>query len=170
MKKPTIVLMLTIVLSLMLSACSSNNGAEVPPNDTEAQIETTLPAKEMADQMLVKVEQPMLMELEADMVGQLYHLDLALLEEYTVRIPMMNVKTNEIAILKVKDVKDVPAVETAVKQRATDVQKQFETYLPDQYENAKNYKLVTKGNYVLFVISEQADELVQTYDTFFATK
>ena len=35
------------------------------------------------------------------------------------------------------------------------------------YENAKNYKLITKGNYVLFVISEQADELVTVYDSFF---
>ncbi|MCE5172759.1 DUF4358 domain-containing protein [Paenibacillus profundus] len=161
MKKHNFVLMLTIILSLVLSACSSNK---------ETPIEATLPTKEMADQMIAQVEQPALIELQADMVKELYHLDLALLEEYTIRIPMMNVKTNEIAILKVKDAKDIPAIETAIKQRASEVQKQFETYLPDQYENAKNYKLVTKGNYVLFVISENADELVKTYDSFFDQK
>ncbi|WP_019419904.1 DUF4358 domain-containing protein [Paenibacillus sp. OSY-SE] len=161
MKKHNFVLMLIIILSLVLSACSSNK---------ETPIEATLPAKEMADQMIAQVEQPALIELQADMVKELYHLDPALLEEYTIRTPMMNVKTNEIAILKVKDAKDIPAIETAIKQRASEVQKQFETYLPDQYENAKDYKLVTKGNYVLFVISENADELVKTYDSFFDQK
>ena len=83
---------------------------------------------------------------------------------------MMNVKTNEIAILKVKDEKDIPKAESAVKQRAENVKKQFETYLPDQYENAKNYKLMTKGKYVLFVISEDADKLVNVYNSFFEEK
>jgi predicted nucleotidyltransferase len=150
------------VLSIALSACSSNN--------KEAAIESTVPAKEMADQILTQFEQPQLMELEAGMVQQLYHLDPALLEQYTIRTPLMNVKTNEIAILKVKDAKDVATVEAAVKQRAADVQKQFEIYLPDQYELSKNYKLVTKGNYVLFVISDKADEMVKSFDIFFEQK
>jgi len=83
---------------------------------------------------------------------------------------MMNVKSNEIAIFKVKDAKDIPDIEAAVKQRAENVQKLFEQYLPDQYENAKNYKLITKGNYVLLVISDSADELIKVYDSFFETK
>ncbi|CAH1057795.1 DUF4358 domain-containing protein [Paenibacillus pseudetheri] len=123
MKKHTFILALTIVLSVMLSACSSSNN--------EAVVETNLTPKEMIDEMLAKVEQPSLMEVEADMVGQLYHLDPALLEDYSIRIPMMNVKSNEISILKVKDAKDISTVETAVKERATDIQKQFEQYLPD---------------------------------------
>ena len=162
MKKGTLVLMLSIVLSLVLSACSSNN--------KEAVIDSKVPVKEMADQILAKVEQPRLMELDAEGVKNFYHMDPALLEEYTMRSPMMNVQTNEIAIMKVKDAKDIPTVEAAIKQRAEDVQKQFETYLPDQYENAKNYKLVTKGNYVFFVISDKADELIKAYDSFFEQK
>ena len=162
MKKHTFILALTIVLSVMLSACSSSNN--------EAVVETNLTPKEMIDEMLANVEQPSLMEVEADMVGQLYHLDPALLEDYSIRIPMMNVKSNEISILKVKDAKDISTVETAVKERATDIQKQFEQYLPDQYENAQNYKLVTKGNYILFVISESADQLVTEFDTLFTKK
>ncbi|MEK3751448.1 DUF4358 domain-containing protein [Paenibacillus sp. FSL E2-8871] len=162
MKKHTFILALTIVLSVMLSACSSSNN--------EAVIETNLTPKEMIDEMLTKVEQPSLMEVEEDMVAQLYHLAPSLLEDYSIRMPMMNVKSNEIAILKVKDAKDISTVETAVKERATDIQKQFEQYLPDQYENAQNYKLVTKGNYILFVISESADQLATEFDTLFTKK
>jgi hypothetical protein len=162
MKKRMIFLMVTIVISLLVIAGCSQ--------DKPSTIESKLPAKEMADQMVNEVEQPALMELETDQVKDFYNLYPEKLEEYSIRIPMMNVKTNEIAILKVKDAKDVPAVESAVKERAENVKKQFEHYLPDQYENAKNYKLVTKGNYVLLVISDKADELVKVYDSFFNQK
>jgi predicted nucleotidyltransferase len=162
MLKRNIFLLLTVVLALALSACSNSS--------KEVAMESKAPPKEMADQVLEQFEQPALMEMPADMIQTLYHLDPALLDQYTIRMPLMNMKTNEIAILKVKEAKDIAAVETAVKQRAADVQKQFETYLQDQYENAKNYKLVTKGNYVLFVISENADEIVKVLESFFETK
>ena len=158
MKKLTMFLMLTIIGGLLLAACS---------NDEPKVVEPTVSANEMMNEMLAKVEQPMMMELTDEQVKDIYNIDPEKLADYAIRIPMMNVKSNEIAILKVKDVADVPAVEEAVKQRAETVQQQFETYLPDQYENAKNYKVVTKGNYVLFVISDQADELVTEYDRFF---
>ena len=158
MKKLWMFLMLTIIGGVLLAACS---------NDEPAVVEPTLSANEMVNEMLAKVEQPMMMELTDEQVQEIYNIDPEKLADYAIRIPMMNVKSNEIAILKVKDVADVPAVEEAVKQRAATVQQQFETYLPDQYENAKNYKLVTKGNYVLFVISDQADALVTEYDRFF---
>jgi len=161
MKKRIVVIMLTVILGCMLTACSGKK---------ETAVEPELSAKEMADKMVEKVEQPAQVELKADEVKTLYHLDPEKLEEYAIRIPMMNVKTNEIAILKVKDAKDIPDVESAVKQRAEEVKKQFETYLPDQYENAKNYKLVTKGNYVLLVISDKSDELVKEYESFFEKK
>ncbi|MEK4231063.1 DUF4358 domain-containing protein [Solibacillus sp. FSL H8-0538] len=161
MKKTIIYLMLTMALGLVITGCS---------NDKSSTIEAKLPAKEMADQMVKEVEQPMLMELQPDQVKEFYNIDPEMLDEYSIRIPMMNVKTNEIAILKVKNAEDIPDVESAVKQRAENVKKQFETYLPDQYENAKNYKLITKGNYVLLVISEEADALVKVYNSLFDQK
>ncbi|MFC7678829.1 DUF4358 domain-containing protein [Paenibacillus sp. GCM10028914] len=168
-KKLSLILMLAMAFTLALSACSSNSDQSEPVenSDTAKPIESTVPVKEMVDKMLTDIEQPNLMELDEEMVKQQYHLDLGLIEEYSVRIPMMNVKSNELSILKVKEEKDIPAVEEAVKQRAADIQKSFEQYLPDQYENAKNYKLVTKGNYILFVISEEADAFVNSFESFF---
>ena len=153
--------MLTLLLAMVVTGCS---------NDKEAPIEPKLSAKEMADQMVKEVEQPAQMELSAQEVKDIYNIDPEKLEEYAIRVPMMNVKTNEIAIIKVKDAEYVAEVEAAAKQRAENVMKQFEQYLPDQYENAKNYKLITKGNYVLLVISDKADELVKVYDSFFEKK
>ncbi|MDQ8739427.1 DUF4358 domain-containing protein [Paenibacillus sp. LHD-38] len=174
MKKNYFAFMLVIALGLVLTACSganSNNGAN---NNTSAnkkeQAVTTKTTKEMVDGMLAKIEQPALIEMTGDMVKQMYYIDAALLEQYTIMSPMMNIKTNEIAVFKVKDAKDIAAVEDGIKKRAGDVQKTFETYLQDQYEIAKNYKLVTKGNYIFFVISEKADKFVSEFDTFFEQK
>lgn len=162
-KRLSLVLMLAMALTLALSACSSTNNKAEP-------IESNVPVKEMVDKMLTDVEQPAFMELDEEGVKEQYHLDPALLEEYSVRFPLMNVKSNEVSVLKVKDAKDIPTVEAALKQRAADAQKSFEQYLPDQYENAKNYKIVTKGNYVLFVISDQTDALVKSFESFFVQK
>lgn len=160
MKKLQLFLMATILGGLLLAGCSK--GTSEPEL-----VEPKVTANEMIEEMLAEVEQPMLMELPADQVLAIYNIDPEKLEDYAIRIPMMNIKTNEIAILKVKDTADIPEVEEAVKQRAENVKKTFETYLPDQYENAKNYQLITKGNYVLFVISEDADKLIKVYDRFF---
>ncbi|MFJ7978065.1 DUF4358 domain-containing protein [Peribacillus sp. NPDC096379] len=159
--KKIIIIMLTIMLAIVVSACSV---------DKSSTIEVKQSAKEMADQMVKKVQEPAQMELSAEELKDLYKIDPKKLEDFSIRVPMMNVKTNEIAILKVKDAKDVADVKAAAKQRAENVMKQFEHYLPDQYENAKNYRLITKGNYVLLVISDKADEIIKVYDSFFKQK
>jgi len=157
------------------SNAGSNSGGETAPGDDEdkgkeegdgagAGSAEADSAKGIVDAILNKVEQPAQMPIEGDMVKDLYHLDPSILEDYSIMTPLMNVKTNEVAVLKVKDAKDIATVEEAVKKRAADVQKQFETYLQDQYENAKNFQVVKKGNYVLFVISESADDIVSEFD------
>ena len=165
--KKMIVILLTMVLAMVVSACS---GGKNSTDDKTTNVEASKSAKEMTEQMVTDVEQPALMELSAEEMQNLYNIDPAKLEDFSVRIPMMNTKTNEIAIFKVKDANDVAEVEAAVKARAESVMKTFEHYLQDQYENAKNHKIVVKGNYVLFVISDQADELIKVYDSFFEKK
>ena len=191
MRKTTATLLLAAVISTQLAACSNNadnagepqtgspSASAVAPSPSQSPSPSAsapannadkLAPSQIVDEMLKQVEQPALMDATDDLVQTLYHLDPALLESYAIRMPLMNVKTNEIAVLRVKNADDVKKVEDAVKQRAADVQKSFETYLPDQYENAKNYKLVTKGNTILFLISESADKLEQAYDAITAAK
>ncbi|MFJ7952506.1 DUF4358 domain-containing protein [Lysinibacillus sp. NPDC096418] len=165
--KKMIVIVLTMVLAMVVSACS---GGKTSTDDKTTNIEASKSAKEMAEQMVTEVEQPSLMELSPEEMEGMYNIDPAKLEDFSVRIPMMNTKSNEIAIFKVKDANDVADVEAAVKVRVENVMKPFEHYLPDQYENAKNHKIIVKGNYVLLVISESADELVKVYDSFFEKK
>ncbi|MFC5699980.1 DUF4358 domain-containing protein [Cohnella faecalis] len=170
MKKRYSLLLLIVVIGLLVSACSNktNNNTDSDTAGKQPTYESSLSAKEMTDKLLAQVEQPQLMDIDAASVKDQFHLDASLLADYSIKMPLMNVKSNEIAILKINDIKDIPAVETALKQRAADVQKQFETYLPDQYENAQNFKIIVKGVYVLYVISESADQLAAAFDELFA--
>lgn len=162
---------------------NSNNGTaggENKPSDNTGNSQTgngdgtnkvngTSTPKEMMDAILAIIEEPALMDMNAELIKDMYHFDPALADQYIVKMPMMNVKTNEIAIFKLKDAASLSTVEEGMKQRATDVQKQFETYLQDQYENAKNYKIVAHDNYVLFVISDNANKIVDEFNRFFVS-
>ncbi|WP_238323004.1 DUF4358 domain-containing protein [Gorillibacterium massiliense] len=117
--------------------------------------------------MVKQVTQPSLMQLESDKLEEFYGIKPSLAEEFTVRMPFINIKTNEIAIFKVKDEKDIPAIKAGMEKRAKDVQNQFEHYLQDQYENAKNFKIVTNGHYVLFVISDSSADIIKVFHSFF---
>ncbi|WP_240644503.1 DUF4358 domain-containing protein [Paenibacillus paeoniae] len=195
MKKRVLNLLMIVAMGVALTACGGNNsdknvnagketntsqngsnsgsnaGEETTPGDEANKEDESTgivkadSAKGIVDAILSKVEQPALAPIEGEMVKDLYHLDPSILEDYAIMSPLMNVKTNEVAVLKVKDAKDIATVEEAVKKRAADVQKQFETYLQDQYENAKNFQVVKKGDYVLFVISESADDIVAEFET-----
>ncbi|MFC4776043.1 DUF4358 domain-containing protein [Paenibacillus sp. GCM10023252] len=103
------------------------------------------------------------MSMNSDDLSAMYGLDAKLLADFSVHSPMMNVKANEIAIFKVKSTKDMDKVEAGIKKRAASVQQTFETYLQDQYEIAKDYRIVKNGSYILFVISESADDLEKAF-------
>lgn len=109
-------------------------------------------------------ERPAYVEADSQMLKDMYQLDAALFKDYVVLTPMMNISTTEFAVFQVKDAKDIATVEEGIKKRAEAVQKSFEEYLPDQYENAKNYKLVAKDNYVLFVIAKDAEAVVSKFE------
>lgn len=152
------------VLALLLIGCSKENID--PPND----IELDVSPDEMIDQMLKEINRPDVIELNAEQIEEFYEVDVDLLEEYSVHVPMLYVRTDEISIVKAKDQKDVEGIEKALRKRAKDVQEQFENEYPDQYEYAKNYIIKTKGRYTLFVISKEADTLLEMYERFFPSE
>lgn len=188
MKKSALTfLMITALLGSLLTACGSNNDKDgnVPPTSTSSPSAsnpatpepTPEPSKEpepkpdeskqpgelnindLLTEMIEKFDQPVRMEMDDQMLKDMYYLDPSILAEYAVQAPMVNIKTNELGIFRLKDQKDLDALKEGIEKRAKDIQKSFESYLPDQYENAKKFRIVTEGEYVFFIISESADEL-----------
>ncbi len=130
----------------------------------------SLSSGDIVDFMLEQVEQPVSLDMSAEQMEEAYGIDPDTLENFAVRAPFVNIKSNELALFKVKKAKDAAAVKKGIEKRAGDIQKSFESYLPDQYENSKNYRVVTQGNYVLFIISESADDLEKAFKGALAQK
>ncbi len=106
-----------------------------------------------------------MIDLDADTLKAIYGIDSADLVEYVCKMPMMNTQATEFFIAQVKDGK-MDAVKAAVEDRQADMDAQWSTYLPEQYGLVQNYKLVTSGNYILFAVSEYADDAVSIFDSY----
>ncbi|RJE87053.1 DUF4358 domain-containing protein [Paenibacillus sp. 1011MAR3C5] len=189
MKKTAMsLLVVTALLGSLLTACSgnaNNNSATPPATNTPIASESPTPSPSPSDEpnntekpddnatesstdkimkaMLDKVEQPGLMDLTKDDIDTYYVINTDLVDEFTIKTPAFNLSANEIAVIKVKDSKHIDEIKKTMEQRGADVQKMFENYLPEPYKLAQNYKIATVGNYVLFLISESADELEKAF-------
>lgn len=112
-----------------------------------------------------KLNLPNLTAMDDATLSALYGISASDLEEYVCMMPLMGVHSTEFFIAKVKDGK-MSAVKAGIAKRQADLDAQWSQYLPEQYELVKNYKLVTNGNYVLFAISEYADNAVSIFNSY----
>lgn len=160
MKKKLLGILLSGIMVIGLSACGEK------ADEGSANEEVNVKVEEIGDKILEELEYGSMIKLDDETLMQFYELDASILEEYDANIPMMNVTTQEYSVFKVKDVKDAETVKNAIDKRAEAVQKSFEQYLPDQYENAKNYYVEANGKYLVFVIHsdvEKAKDIFQGY-------
>lgn len=129
---------------------------------------TDIKVSDITTKITTDLEFPMLGNVEAERLKDVFGTDFdGLVTEGVYLQAMMNVKATELAIVKLKSDKSYDAVAKAFEARAADIQKTFETYLQDQYEDAKNYKIVRNGNYVMLSISHDQDAVVKIFNSFF---
>lgn len=110
------------------------------------------------------VELPMQGPMSAEMFADAYGIDTNLLSDYYISMPMMNVHATEIAVFELKDAKDADTIMEGIEKRQKGLEEQWQSYLPDQLELVQNYKTVVKDNMILFVISHDADKIVENFN------
>ena len=86
------------------------------------------------------------------------------LEEGYILAPMMNVKSDEIIVLKAKDEKQVEALKKVLEKEKQSQIDTWEKYLPDQYEKVKKNVIKTKGKYLLYVTYDQPEKIVDIFN------
>ncbi|MEG0274453.1 MAG: DUF4358 domain-containing protein [Longicatena sp.] len=142
------ILLCFVVGMLCLSGCSSK-GNDV---DVKKAVSTVLESK--ADEL------PATMEVDDQVLKDLFQIDVADVEQYAIAIPMMNVQATEIIMIEAKDgKKDV--IKKALDQRMKTNEDTWSTYLPDQYELVKNRQEYESGNYFIIVIAEKAEDIMK---------
>lgn len=143
---------------------------EVKPEqkpETEKPVETPLmSASELYSKVVTSdMELPSLLEMDSSFFADTYGIDTSILKSYKVQMPMMMVHASEIAVFELKDAGDASKVITGINKRIEGLKAQWGSYLPDQLELVNNYKTATKGNYVIFVVSEYADTIISNFNT-----
>lgn len=108
-------------------------------------------------------ELPSFMDLDDELLSALYGIDAADLVEYIGKIPFMNTQATEFFIAQVQPGK-MDTVKAALEARQADLLEQWKQYLPEQLELVENYKLVTSGDYVLFAVTQYADDVVSAFN------
>lgn len=108
---------------------------------------------------------PFFMDFDDDLLSDFYGIDPADLVEYVGKMPMMNTQATEFFIAQVQSGK-MDTVKAALEQRQADMETQWAQYLPEQLELVKNYKLVTSGDYIMFAVTEYADDVVNEFNTY----
>ena len=153
MKKRILALSLSAALLLvLLCACGGNESADVTI-DINA-LWTKISALSDGEGALSEMA---FIEITDDDLANFYGIDAADLDGYLARVPMMNVSATEFFIAKVKDGK-MDTVKAALESRQANLDTQWSTYLPDQHELVKNYKLAVSGNYIFFAVSRFAEQ------------
>lgn len=130
----------------------------------EKPAEASLSASEVFDKILSGIETPKLLDMNADMFKDKYRLDASLLDSYVVKKPMMSaVASLEYAVFKVKNANDVSKIVDALNKRGQVIEEQ-EAWYPAEKDYAANRKIVSKGNYAILMISDNAEAIVKNFD------
>lgn len=101
--------------------------------------------------------------LDAGTLADLYGMDAADLTAYTARMPMIGIEATEFFIAQVREGR-MDAVKEAIASRQAALADEFDNYLPEQLELVEDYRLVIRGEYVMFCICKDADSAVAVFE------
>lgn len=96
-------------------------------------------------------------KLDDETLKDVFSIDPADIEEYYGEYSVVNTSSDHIIAVKVKEGR-MDDVKKAFEERRDSVVKDFEQYLPDQLEKAKNASIIEKGPYLFFVIAGDAEK------------
>ena len=157
-----------------VSAPEESGDAQDKPAETQKPSEEPAPSEAPAAESKVQAvwdaiatrELPFFDDsLDDQVLADFYGVDAADLVEYMWKMPFMNTQATEFFIAQVQPGK-LDTVKAALEARQVLLEEQWSQYLPDQLELVKNYKLVTNGDYIMFAVTEYADEVVEEFNTY----
>lgn len=165
MKKTNMILASSILIGSLCSTyvpMASAQAAETKTVQvTAAKKATTLSASQVHKKITAGIQLPSLNSMNPDMFKDTYKINRAYLKSYQVKAPVMTAHSNEIAVVQVKHAKYMKNVLPHVEKRLKAIQNN--AFYPEQVELAKKGKVVTKGNYILLVVDQNANKIINNF-------
>lgn len=180
MKKMTSLLLAALLTASVFAGCSENGRVGQLEKDAKTRTEEDMSSGMDTAKEMMENEQGMIMaagsrlqdvimqlgeelgitmpeKLDESSLKEVFGVDPADIEEYYGEYSAVNTSADHIIGLKVKDGK-VDAVRQALEARKEEIVKNFEEYLPDQYEKAQAGQIIQKGNYLFLVIAGDSEK------------
>ncbi|MFM1654205.1 DUF4358 domain-containing protein [Brevibacillus sp. B_LB10_24] len=101
---------------------------------------------------------------DGDKLQKLYHINAEEVEDFLLYLAPSNVKADEVLVVKVKDANQAEEINDSIMKRVDAQEKKFRDYLPDEYAFIENHIVKTKGNYILFAVSPDVDQIETAFD------
>ncbi len=102
--------------------------------------------------------------MSKDMFAKTYGISTEGLNSYYIHIPIKSSYATEIAVFEVKDDVTKKAVLKGIEKRQQGLLAQFKNGDVAEFNLVENYRIAEKGNTVIFVVSKQADKIVEQFN------
>ncbi|MGF7060202.1 DUF4358 domain-containing protein [Brassicibacter mesophilus] len=126
-----------------------------------------LAVKEIDEKIKQSVDVSNLNKGDKDKLKRLYDVDDNEIEDFILYTAQSNIEADEIAIIKVNKDEKIADVKNKISKRLEEQSASFKDYLPDEYYVIEKHVLKTKGKYILFTISEDAEKIEDIFDECF---
>jgi Domain of unknown function (DUF4358) len=153
MKRFLSVLLMFAIGMGMLAGCSSDGGTteELSAAEVGERIQQTVSFQDMKQGDLEKLQ-------------KLYQIEAEKVENFILYTASSNVKADELAVIKVKDASDTENVKEKIQQRIEAQTIKLKDYRPEEYFLVEKHVLKTKGQFVLFAVSKEVDQIESVFD------
>ncbi|WP_088228218.1 DUF4358 domain-containing protein [Desulfosporosinus sp. FKB] len=101
---------------------------------------------------------------DAAELKKLYGINSDELSDFALYTAPSNIKADELAIFKVKNSNDMQGIKDQITKRINKQEKSFGGYLPDETYLVQHNIVKAKGNFVILIISKDADKISSAID------
>ncbi|NEW09702.1 DUF4358 domain-containing protein [Paenibacillus sp. SYP-B3998] len=129
--------------------------------------ESHLSALEVGKHIKQTVKLDNLKEDDTHKLEKLYQIKPQEVESFILYTAVTNIKADELTVIKVKDANQLESIQEKILKRIEAQEVKFKDYRPDQYFLVEKHVLKKKGNYIFFVVSEEAEQMESAFDEAF---
>lgn len=142
-------LMATFLITTVITVgCGVNNDQSVDKIETEMKQEVKFDKMKKGDSKSLK---------------RFYKLNANDYDGVILYTPQSTMDVNEVLMVKVKDESQIQSLEDSIDSRVNYQLESFSGYGPEQCALVDNYELKSKGNFVFFAISENAQQIKEAF-------
>jgi hypothetical protein len=106
-------------------------------------------------------------EGDQNKLQKLYKIDAESVEDFILYTSTSNVRADDLVIIKLKDPSQAENVKEKITQRIDAQKIKFKDYRPDEYFLVEHHVLKTKGPFVFFAVSKEADQMERAFNDAF---